>query len=720
MTSPDVMHPLSSPPLHIPGQVPRETDDDEADNVRSRYLNDVPSIPAVANLQIYAGSTPRRSFRRGHSSTEVSQGAVVDLREALELRGSGTSKGYEHGVSAGNEPYIPPTSKAPLLNPDVPIDLGGTGDKSIYVKLDHARAIFRPLEDYIVACFASLDGINTSFFVSRSPLPARSASEGAQVTWGDRSKVEPVTGQQASISELDGKTLLLGDFAENGSWWTGGRPQPNRSPRVDHSHDRSVTVQSSITNLKTPMINWAELDEFYQSVIKAGSSWESKWRQLLKGQNEDKSMSRHISEYKHDQWQDIGADLAEAQLHAQRTLLKATETILKRPGRPLKSPDECRFLLILLANPLLYSSNATEPSNQRSFATKRNGPGQHSGIIKRILGLLANLPNECHYHLVGWFSRFSEGHFRRMVDLVGSFVTYRLTRQHGGKRSDSQDPTEELIPSLAGLGVASSAQLHAALGVTGPSRRADGQAKTVIYGEDWQLRAAAKVMSLLFSANNNRIARRPRFASLTASPDVSVAPHRRAHTYSQMLPISDFYNTLLDYSDIIADFEAWESRRGRFSFCQYPFFYSIWAKIHILEYDARRQMEVKAREAFFNSIMGRKAISQYLVLKIRRDCLVEDSLRGVSENVGSGQEDIKKSLKIEFLGEEGVDAGGLRKEWFLLLVREVFDPHHGGSSLTLTDCLSCLRFAQECFVMTTIRIIAISTRTASRHLTNSS
>ena len=82
-------------------------------------------------------------------------------------------------------------------------------------------------------------------------------------------------------------------------------------------------------------------------------------------------------------------------------------------------------------------------------------------------------------------------------------------------------------------------------------------------------------------------------------------------------------------------------------------------------------------EAFFNSILSQKAVSQYLVLKVRRDCLVEDSLRSVSEVVWSSQQEIKKGLRIEFTGEEGVDAGGLRKEWFLLLVREVFDSNHG-------------------------------------------
>jgi len=34
-------------------------------------------------------------------------------------------------------------------------------------------------------------------------------------------------------------------------------------------------------------------------------------------------------------------------------------------------------------------------------------------------------------------------------------------------------------------------------------------------------------------------------------------------------------------------------------------------------------------------------------------------------------------LRIEFAGEEGVDAGGLKKEWFLLLVRELLDPRYG-------------------------------------------
>jgi ubiquitin-protein ligase E3 A len=36
--------------------------------------------------------------------------------------------------------------------------------------------------------------------------------------------------------------------------------------------------------------------------------------------------------------------------------------------------------------------------------------------------------------------------------------------------------------------------------------------------------------------------------------------------------------------------------------------------------------------------------------------------------------DLKKPLKIFFVGEEGVDEGGLKKEFFQLITREVIFP----------------------------------------------
>lgn len=41
--------------------------------------------------------------------------------------------------------------------------------------------------------------------------------------------------------------------------------------------------------------------------------------------------------------------------------------------------------------------------------------------------------------------------------------------------------------------------------------------------------------------------------------------------------------------------------------------------------------------------------------------------------VTSKLEELKKPLKVSFVGEEGVDEGGVRKEFFQLIVRQIFD-----------------------------------------------
>ncbi|KAL2007818.1 hypothetical protein VTN00DRAFT_7800 [Thermoascus crustaceus] len=573
-------------------------------------------------------------------------------------------------------------------------------------------SIFRPLEEYIISSFKGCDCLNNSFVAAR--YRPRAVSESTPPRNLDQNTI-PNPFLAPSTFEPDAKTLRLGDIGENSSWWTGDRPH-RHDARFVQARDRSPDPSRATVTQRSPRIDWAELAEWYRLIMVAGESWIEKWLAMVPDDMRGEEISSKSKRWDSAEMTIIERDITESRIHAQRTLLKATENLLKRPRRPLKKPEDTRFLLILLANPLLYSpsSSRRQQSAPSSFADERDrsrlkdsnpftasnaksssrreapvpagqrasGPGHHSGIVKRILGLISNLPNECHHFFVSWFSRFSDGQFQRTVDLVGSFVTYRLSRQHGRQRSESSKNDNGLItniPNLTGTTRDTPAQLHAALNGRTPSKSPkDGDRQPVVYSEDWQIRAAARVMSLLFAANNASVPRkRDGILSDQRFPDMGVTTKRHSSSHGQMIPISSFYNTLLDYSDLVADFEAWESKSAKFSFCQYPFFLSIWAKIHILEYDARRQMEVKAREAFFNSILSRKAESQYLVLKVRRDCLVEDSLRGVSEVVGSSQEEIKKGLRIEFLGEEGVDAGGLRKEWFLLLVREVFDPNHG-------------------------------------------
>ncbi|KAI1613385.1 hect domain ubiquitin protein ligase E3 [Exophiala viscosa] len=569
--------------------------------------------------------------------------------------------------------------------------------------------IFRMVENYIAGCFVGCATLNESFLTPRPPqdVKPRTGSGTHQRRQKSESVSTPLVEPDVFLSDLDAKTLLLGDVAENGSWWLGasnGRvPVPGKEGH--QQRDRSPDKMRSTTSSRNSRINWPEVTEWYRSVIYAGDLWEERWQEI-QSQVADPPQQKRGQSASLDK---IQKDIIESRSHLQRSLLKVTENLLKRPRQPLKHAEDCRFLLILLSNPLLTPQrldagkisgsnmshppttlgNPTEvgprgsPAKRVPSSARRPGSlGHHSGIIKRILGLLANLSNENHQYLVSWFSKYSDGHFQRTVELVGTFVTYRLSRQQKRPVHEPINPVEGLVPSFSVGGMHHASQFHAALDRRQSSTsagNADGKPKLSSYSEDWQVRVAARVMALLFQANIGHAARKRdasnSFEQRQQSPGLNAKHQANAH--GQIVPINSFYNTMLDYADLIADFDTWESTKSKFTFCQYPFFLSIYAKIHILEYDARRQMEVKAREAFFDSILSRKAISQYLVLKVRRECLVEDSLRGVSEVVGSGGSEIKKGLRIDFQGEEGVDAGGLRKEWFLLLVREIFDPNHG-------------------------------------------
>ncbi|KAK3387640.1 hypothetical protein B0H63DRAFT_392960 [Podospora didyma] len=532
------------------------------------------------------------------------------------------------------------------------------------------RRMFKQLEDYVIYCFTSFQCLNSSFTAHRSSHTARQAGDGER-----RRQPEPRKEQNTDcpIVDLDAKLLLLGDFAENGSWWTGGQADsvPGRT-----ASSRSGSGQYAVSS-RNPRIEWTELEEWYKVVIECARSWPDVYGKLV---DEDPDLAVPPNGL-----QEIEAQVLIGQDHVQRTLLKACETILKRPGRRITAPYELRFLLLISANPLLHASHKpyvgefhhpeSPQSEQSSSVGRGTGPasGRHSGIIKRIVGLMSNAPSECHNHLVAWFARYPELSFVQLKDLVAGFLAYRLIRQNEKKYEVKVDVTDGLIPSM-GAG-RSPASLHAALGPqVPPSKNQKDRKKRITYQDDWQIKAAAQVLGFLFAANNMGHARR----GLASRPDSrGYSTTERVQVRGQILATSEFYTTLLDDSDLVADFEAWERKKGKLSFCQYPFLLSIGAKIQILEHDARRQMENKARDAFFNSILTHRAIQQYLVLNIRRDCLVEDSLKAVSEVIGGGGEDIKKGLKIVFKGEEGVDAGGLRKEWFLLLVREVFNPDHG-------------------------------------------
>uniref|UniRef100_A0A8C4RM49 HECT and RLD domain containing E3 ubiquitin protein ligase 3 n=1 Tax=Erpetoichthys calabaricus TaxID=27687 RepID=A0A8C4RM49_ERPCA len=133
--------------------------------------------------------------------------------------------------------------------------------------------------------------------------------------------------------------------------------------------------------------------------------------------------------------------------------------------------------------------------------------------------------------------------------------------------------------------------------------------------------------------------------------------------------------------------------------CSYPFIFNAKAKTKILQTDAELQMQIAINRATLHNVFMLLTLepllarNPFLVLHVRRSNLVSDALRELSIY---SDVDLKKPLKVIFDGEEAVDAGGVTKEFFLLLLKELLDPIYGMFSHYEESNL--LWFSDKCFV----------------------
>ncbi|XP_076346603.1 HECT and RLD domain containing E3 ubiquitin ligase 4 isoform X3 [Tachypleus tridentatus] len=135
----------------------------------------------------------------------------------------------------------------------------------------------------------------------------------------------------------------------------------------------------------------------------------------------------------------------------------------------------------------------------------------------------------------------------------------------------------------------------------------------------------------------------------------------------------------VNWLQITSEPRIWTYKKGRLFFCDYPFVFDAQAKTLILQTDSALQMESAMNSAhqhnlarLFMPIMN--PVNPYLVLCVSREHLVNDTLHQLGNYPSA---DLKKPLKVVFSGEEAVDAGGVRKEFFMLLLREILDLKYG-------------------------------------------
>ena len=88
----------------------------------------------------------------------------------------------------------------------------------------------------------------------------------------------------------------------------------------------------------------------------------------------------------------------------------------------------------------------------------------------------------------------------------------------------------------------------------------------------------------------------------------------------------------------------------------------------------------------------------HMRINVRREYLLGDSMEAV---MSLSRKDLRKVWRFEFIGEAGIDAGGLAREWFELVTDEVFDPDMGlwQTSATNQMCLQINPASGECCLL---------------------
>jgi len=182
---------------------------------------------------------------------------------------------------------------------------------------------------------------------------------------------------------------------------------------------------------------------------------------------------------------------------------------------------------------------------------------------------------------------------------------------------------------------------------------------------------------------------------------LSLFYHANETVKPRLLHIHEFYNETIGRKlNFKEEYKLWRKSLETkpvtiFSFFNYPFLFDPVAKTRILHIDAMVQMSLEFEDAFVNQALivhaqrflpdsntaatlekGMKTkTNPYFVLEIRREHLVKDTLSQILK----GSNELKKPLKVKFVGggEEGMDQGGVQKEFFQVLLNRLLDPNYG-------------------------------------------
>lgn len=240
----------------------------------------------------------------------------------------------------------------------------------------------------------------------------------------------------------------------------------------------------------------------------------------------------------------------------------------------------------------------------------------HEELLPKLYSTLARLPPGCQVSLSDWYSTYSPEHLSEIVTVAQQFITLRILLHEG---------EAGFLPNF-----------------------------------DQQVADATVALGIFYQASQRK------------NPPI--------------LHHSFFRNDAINQAfDVVEDFKIWKNiqdemaffrRRGGVSFAEHSYVLDVASKSLVLTIENKwNQSRVRQDSMIEAMFRGHNAL--YLKLTIHRDHVVRDAITQLSSLELADPRNLKKRLRVEFIGEEGIDEGGVQKEFFQLILRDLFDPKYG-------------------------------------------
>ncbi|XP_018418857.1 PREDICTED: ubiquitin-protein ligase E3A [Nanorana parkeri] len=276
---------------------------------------------------------------------------------------------------------------------------------------------------------------------------------------------------------------------------------------------------------------------------------------------------------------------------------------------------------------------------------------------------MSKLPLPAQAKLIRLWSKYSAEQIRRMMETFQQLITYKVISNEFNSRNLVNDD-DAIVAATKCLKMVYYAN------VVGGEIETDHNEDE----DDEPIPESSELTLQELLGEERRNKKGPRVDPLETELGVKTIDCRKP-----LIPFEEFVNEPLnDVLEMDKDYTFFKvETENKFSFMTCPFILNAVTKNLGLYYDNRIRMYSERRITVLYSLVQGQQLNPYLRLKVRRDHIIDDALVRLEMIAMENPADLKKQLYVEFEGEQGVDEGGVSKEFFQLVVEEIFNPDIG-------------------------------------------